>query len=350
MDTRFERRYMRLEPLGSGEHGEVWRAHDNNLGIDVALKLIHDSNDAAEAIPEAKRLKELEGDRILRVHDVDIVEGGDFAFLATELALASTEDGLQQLGEVGVRPDLVVTWVRQGLVGLSACHAHGFIHRDVKPANIFLTGPEWACLGDFGSAAPMDANGTVRHGGDPLVRAPEMIKGARADVRADVYSMGVTLYRLLTGSWPVVDPDWATFRRRVTTGDYVDVRDVAPHVPVALARVLRQAMSISADDRFATALAMHDALARLRLRSVWQPEPPSATGVRRWLQSAGPRDTVHRVTVTPAGKRFVVETRRATGAETRVAALCATDVRGSEVPRVVRRVVTALDRRLPGSS
>jgi Serine/threonine protein kinase len=106
-------------------------------------------------LAEARRLKALEGDRILRVHDVDIVEDGDCAYLATELALGSAEARLEDLGGVGVRPDLVVTWVRQALIGLSACHGQGFIHRDVKPGNVFLTGNEWAQLGDFGADQPI---------------------------------------------------------------------------------------------------------------------------------------------------------------------------------------------------
>ena len=165
-------------------------------------------------------------------------------------------------GGVGVRPDLVVTWIRQALSGLEACHVHGFIHRDIKPANVFLQSPEWAQLGDFGAAALMDHLGTVGSGGDPLVRAPEMLKGGRIDVRADIYSLGVTLYRLLTGECPVEEPgSWADLKRRVSTADYVDIRGMAPHVPLALALIVRKAMALRAEDRYSSAQDMQHQLA-----------------------------------------------------------------------------------------
>jgi serine/threonine protein kinase len=342
MDTRFDRRYDRIAPLGGGQSGEVWRAHDNNLGIDVALKLIADPRYVAEAIPEATRLKALEGERILRVLDVDVVESGDFAFVSTELALGSTEDELERCGGVGVRADRVVTWVRQALSGLTACHSHGFIHRDVKPANIFLQAPEWAQLGDFGAAAPMDENGTVGSGGDPQVRPPEMLKGGRVDVRGDVYSSGVTLYRLLTGQWPVVEAVFADLRRRVADGDYADVRLLSPHVPLTLAKIVRTAMAVSPNDRYPNPHAMQEALSRVRLASVWQPSPPTAGG-QTWRQFIS--GTAHEVTVSENGTRFDIETRRATGAKTRVVASCKTGVTRAALPVRLHQIFRSLDNR-----
>jgi eukaryotic-like serine/threonine-protein kinase len=345
METGFERRYARIERLGGGQSGEVWKAHDNYFNIDVALKLIADPRYVADAIPEAARLKALEGERILRVLDVDVVETGDFAFVATELALGSTEDELDRLGCVGVRADRVVTWVRQGLTGLAACHAHGFIHRDVKPANVFLRGPEWAQLGDFGASAPIDADGKVRSGGDPQVRPPEMLKGGRVDIRGDVYSVGVTMYRLLTGEWPVVEADFADLRRRVADADYPDVRLLGPHVPLSLALIVRKAMSVRPDDRYANADEMQEALARVRLTSAWQPEPRTSTELA-WRQVGPVNGTTHHVRVRSNGTRFDIETKRATGAMTRVTALCYSSVPRANFAARLHHVFKTLDDRI----
>lgn len=346
-DVRFTRRYELRDRLGTGRFGEVWLAHDHNLGINVALKLIRNPSDATEAILEARRLKELESDRILRVLDADIVEAGDFAYVATELAAGgSTEDQLRAGGYIGLRPDHVVTWVRQTLIGLTAAHAHGFIHRDAKPGNIFLAGPERAALGDFGSAAPMDADGTVGHGGDPLVRAPEMLKSARSDVRADVYSMGVATYRLLTGRWPVEDPDFSVFKGAVLHARYPDLRDLAPHVPDALGRIVRRAMQVRSEDRFPTPAAMYGALGRLRLTSAWQPVTPHPGDLRCWIQHVTRGHTPHHVCVAQKGVQHSILTKRASGAQTRVLALCLDGVPKARLPRELRRAFGELDRAL----
>lgn len=293
------------------------------------------------------RLKSLEGERILRVHDIDVVQEADFAFIATELAVGSTEDELAHRGGLGIRPDRVVTWVRQALSGLDACHVHGFIHRDVKPSNIFLQGAEWAQLGDFGAAGLIDKMGTVGPGGDPLIRAPEMLKGDRVDLRGDIYSMGVTLHRLLTGEWPVEEPgSWPELKRRVTGGDYIDVRVLAPHVSLPLAFIVRKAMSLKPADRYSSAHEMEIDLARLALQSVWQPAAP-ASDVREWTQIAGPKGaTVHRVTVTRNLAGFDIETRRVGGAGTRVLALCKPEVKRAALTARLHRIFKVLDDRI----
>ena len=339
----FPARYERRDLLGTGQSGEVWSAYDRYLDIVVALKLLRDPTDATGVILEASRLKALEGDRILRVSDVGIEH--DIAYLATELAAGgSAEDRLREDGYRGIRPDLVVTWARQALVGLRVCHEHGFIHRDVKPGNIFLAGSEWAAIGDFGAAAVMDENGRVPHGGDPLVRAPEMIKGALGDVRSDIYSMGVTLYRLLTGTWPAEHPEWQIFRAAVTSGDHVDVRDAAPHVPDMLARCVRRALQVRAADRYQTPAELNEDLGRLRLDSAWEPQEPHPGHARCWIQSVRKNSTSHSVCLSGQESDFMIDARRRTGAGTRVTTLCSTDGRAARVPTRLRHVFMTLDK------
>lgn len=339
----FPARYERRDLLGTGQSGEVWSAYDRYLDIVVALKLLRDPTDATGVILEASRLKALEGDRILRVTDVGIEH--DIAYLATEIAAGgSAEDRLRDNGYRGLRPDLVVTWARQALVGLRVCHEHGFIHRDVKPGNMFLAGMEWAAIGDFGSAAVMDANGRVPHGGDPLVRAPEMIQGAPGDIRSDMYSMGVTLYRLLTGAWPTENPDWPAFRAAVTSGDHVDLRDAAPHVPDLLARFVRRALQVRVADRYQTSAELHEDLGRLRFDSAWEPQEPHPGHSRCWIQHVHKRPTVHAVCLSGQESAFTIEARRRTGAGTRVTSLCTTDGRASRLATRLRHVFVTLDR------
>jgi eukaryotic-like serine/threonine-protein kinase len=341
VDRWFAGRYELHRQLGHGTFGEVWLAHDHNLSIQVAIKLIRNPASATAILKEASLLKSLEGERILRVSNADVF--GDIAYVATEFAPGgSTEDRLREGGFLGIRPDLVVTWARQALVGLEACHRHRLIHRDIKPGNIFLTTDEWAALGDFGSAAPMDGRGLVPKGGDPLVLAPEMHLGEPGDVRADIYSMGVTMYRLMAGAWPIDDPSAAIFSS--ATRWPPQLRDRAPHVPEALSSIIRIAMARRPEDRYATPAEMNHDLGRLTLVSTWQPTVPHLRHVRCWVQRVSKHQTAHEVCLEEGVGSWEITTRRASGGRTRVLQHCADGIRPSELPVKLRRVFVALDR------
>lgn len=201
----FATRYELIEQIGDGRFGEVWRAYDQHLKVELAVKLLKAGSDEVIAYREASMLMGLEGEHILRVMNADRFR--DIPYIATRLAEAgSTEDQLQTAWPAGVRFDRVVTWGRDALIGLSACHDHGLVHRDAKPANVFLDRHDRAALGDFGVAQEMGLDGKVAPGGDPQVRSPEMMKGGRGGERSDIYSIGVSLYDWSRGRGPMRIP------------------------------------------------------------------------------------------------------------------------------------------------
>lgn len=332
-------RYELKRHLGTGEFGDVWVAHDRNLGHEVALKLLPADIDSVVVYQEATMLMTLAGEHILQVYNADRYD--DVPYIATKVATGTVEDELTTYPH-GLRPDLAVTRTLQALVGLESCHVHGLIHRDVKPANIFLLRPDWAALGDFGAAYQMDQAGQVPPGGDPQVRSPEMMKGGRGDVTSDIYSMGVTLYRLLTGEWPYQHANWSELKRLVTTGDCRDIRDSAPHVSNSLARRVRRAMAVDRHDRYQSAMEMHVDLATVYVGRLWQPIGPHPGHRACWTEAPVARRTPYALCVVPTGSRFAIETRRATGARSRVATACLDNLRERRIPLELRRIFALL--------
>jgi serine/threonine-protein kinase len=187
----------------------------------------------------------------------------------------------------------------------------------------------------------MDERGQVPVGGDPQVRSPEMLRGGRGSVRSDIYSAGVTMYRLLTGSWPVEWPgDFGVLRQQVLDRAFDDLGSAAPHVPWPLVRIVRTAMEAAPADRFVDAAAMNLALSRVDLGRRWARIPTHPGHVGCWCDAPNGKPS-REVCVSGAGRRFSIVTRRAGGRQNRVVDLCLDDVAGARLPVELRRVFTA---------
>lgn len=243
-----------LQPAWSVAHDEgtnpVWRARDLNQNEEVALKTFRPGWPTIHVYGEAAILTALEGEHVLRVYNADTFD--DIPYIATRIAMLGSIDGIYKSNPRGIRADYVVSWTRQALVGLGACHDRGLLHRDIKPANIFLDNLDLALLGDFGLAYRLDADGTAPADGSPLTMAPEMWSEGRGTVSSDIYSMGVTAYRLLTGDWPFEADTREDMRDLVPRGNYIRIRDRSPHVSRRLADRVERAMSLRPGNRYAT--------------------------------------------------------------------------------------------------
>lgn len=207
MEAMVAGRYIVDRELGRGGVGAVHLAYDVQLERWIAIKRIHaDSHEALTrsqaAIAEAKRLASIQHPNIVTVFD--FVSEGDDVFVIMEFLPGHTLDELP--GPLSV-PDFL-NLARQALEGLDAAHAHGMIHRDIKPGNIMLTGLAsggfQVKLLDFGLAKVIDtpAMQTIDHSGSLLgsihTMAPEQFEQLPLDQRTDLYSLGCVLYRALT--------------------------------------------------------------------------------------------------------------------------------------------------------
>lgn len=250
-------RYRVDRYLGSGGYGEVYAVIDLHQSASVALKLL---GPAVEGTwHEAQVLTALRSDYILPVWNADVDAG--VAFLVTALAEHGSAD--RHVASPGVPPATAIRWVRAAARGAARTHQVGLLHRDIKPDNVFLTDTGEALLGDFGIAVLMDAAGQAPAHGTLTTQAPEVVAGESTSVASDVYSLGATLYALLTCSYAHLCSDADAMAARIINDEPVPLRDLAPHLSQALSRRVQIAMAKKPDERYPTAAEFDAALGEL---------------------------------------------------------------------------------------
>ncbi|HEX8796738.1 MAG TPA: protein kinase [Polyangiaceae bacterium] len=241
--------------LGRGGMGVVFEVHDKQLNRDVAVKLLPsetfgDPQMRGRFMREARAAGTLDHPGIVTVHDVDVEAG----FIVMELVRGeSLHERLKR--EKRLPPAEVRRIGTELLRALSAAHAASIVHRDVKPANILIDGFGMVKLVDFGVASfgDSDLTSTGMRIGTPSYMAPEQLRGRTSDPRADVYSVGATLFEAATGvklhgpDGPADDPQ-AVVRRATGDDD--------------LAAAIGRAVSERVDRRFASAAEFEAALLR----------------------------------------------------------------------------------------
>jgi len=264
-------RYRVERLLGAGGNGAVYRARHVVTERWVALKILRrgtvDGNSFDPLVREARATTAIGSPRIVQVFDAGMSESGD-AFMAMELLEGQD---LRTLAErEGPLPiDRAVDLVAQALLGLSDAHERGIVHRDVKPANVFVTrdrdGSDLVKVLDFGISKVNSANGGPatlpgQAMGTPGYMAPEQFVNARdADPRADVYAAAVMLYELVAGRRPFEATTYQALFSQVQ-GRARSLREVAPHAPPALCDTVDRALARDPDARWPTALAFAHAL------------------------------------------------------------------------------------------
>jgi serine/threonine-protein kinase len=309
------RHYQITEKLGAGGQGAVYRATDAKLGRSVVIKVLPPELTAKEANlkrfeREARLASALDHPNICTIFDLDEVDGVHF------IAMQHVEGkNVRQL--VAGRPLELKTAVLIGLQvaeALAAAHSRGIIHRDIKSGNVMVTPSGQVKVLDFGLAKLLDDEQAATTGihhteltevgvpyGTATYAAPEQARGDRVDKRADIFSLGVLLYEMLTGTWP--------FRGKTT----IDVRhavlyDAAPPIeemratpiPARLQELIDRALAKNPGDRYQNMENMRDQL-RLVLHEIDSgavhlqnvaPEPPRHLGganpvsrAMRWLKS-----------------------------------------------------------------
>src|SRR6202171_2850118 len=216
MVGKFLRNYKILEKLGVGGQGTVYKATDGKLGRTVVVKVLPPELTAREANlkrfeREARLASSLDHPNICTIFDLDEVDGVHF------IAMQYVEGrNVRQL--VGGHPlalKSALSIAIQVTDALDAAHSRGIIHRDIKAGNVMVTPHGQAKILDFGLAKLMDGEGAGPGGihhtdltevgipyGTATYAAPEQARGDKVDARADIFSTGVLLYEMLTGTWP----------------------------------------------------------------------------------------------------------------------------------------------------
>jgi serine/threonine protein kinase/tetratricopeptide (TPR) repeat protein len=268
--------YRIVEKIGAGGMGVVYRARDERLDRDVAIKVLHEAvaqepDRLARFEREAKVVAKLAHPNILEIWDFGSEEG--IVYAVTELL--EGESLRTVIASGGLSTAKALEYARVIAEGLAAAHEKGIVHRDLKPENVFLTRDGRIKILDFGLAklelrdadlttetptatletAPGGILGTVAY------MAPEQVQGRPADHRCDLFALGVVLYEMLTGHRPFGGPTTMETAAAILKQDPVPISVAAPTVPPTLGGVVSKCLEKRAEDRFSSA---HDLALTLR--------------------------------------------------------------------------------------
>lgn len=264
-------RYERLGVLGRGGQGIVYRARDTWMNRQVAIKVLsskaaRDPQTAERMIREQQALSALKGTAAVEVLDIYRGEGGELCLVMELLTGTDLDEHLYRLDERHERLSLPrIAEIFAPIVDtLEVAHNAGILHRDLKPANVFLLEGGGTRLLDFGmarlkKAAPLTAAGTVM--GSPSFMAPEAWRGQSelVDHRADVYSLGVILFRVLAGELPFGGESLRDKFMGSTTGERPKLSTKRPDLPRAADEWVATALAIDRTERFQNVRALWNA-------------------------------------------------------------------------------------------
>jgi serine/threonine protein kinase len=260
-------KYQLSERLGQGGMAQVYKAYQPTIERFVAVKVMHshlaDSADFVERFKrEARGLGQLRHPHIVSVIDFDI-EDEHYYMVMDYIAGPTLSDVLQQQGAFSLEISLRVAG--QLCDALAYAHRQGTIHRDLKPANVMFVDDslQQAVLTDFGIARLLDEKSLTASGalsGTPAYISPEAVKGGRVDGRADLYSLGIILYEMITGEVPYSgDSSWSIMLQHVNEPP-PRLDDVRPDAPPLVTNLIERAMAKEAEERFQSATEFRHAI------------------------------------------------------------------------------------------
>jgi serine/threonine-protein kinase len=284
--TLFDGRYQVVRKLGAGGMANVYLAEDQELGRRVAIKILNDRHAGDEQFVErfrreAKNAAALSHPNIVSIYDRGEAEGT--YYIAMEyLDGRSLKELIVQRGPAPVT--VSVEYARQILSALRFAHRHGIVHRDIKPHNVLVDADGRVKVTDFGiaraGASQMTEAGSIV--GTAQYLSPEQARGTDVDQRSDLYSLGIVLYELLTGSLPFNGdtPVEIAMKHLSTIPEAPSAK--RPEVPRDLDLIVTRALAKDPDDRYQSAEEMDADLERfLRGAAVSPVTEESATQIMR---------------------------------------------------------------------
>jgi serine/threonine protein kinase len=267
-------RFRVLKKLGQGGMGAVYLGYDDALERKVALKIVLPqsaaSGDASERFGrEARAAARVKSDHVVTIFDVGEARG--IPFIAMEYLLGYPLDQyLETKGELPLTHAIRIC--RETAMGLSAAHALGLVHRDIKPGNLWLEAPRGRVkILDFGLARVSTDTNLTGSGlviGTPSHMSPEQARGQALDGRSDLFSLGVVLYRLTTGQMPFTGDTVMAVLTSLAVDTPLSPRVVKPDIPEALDLIINRLLEKDPKDRFQTADELIEALRDVELPKV----------------------------------------------------------------------------------
>ena len=280
-------RYEIVDEIGKGAMGIVYLARDPLIGRLVALKTFRIGYSIKDQEMEQFRIRFmreaqsagiLTHPNIVTIHDVVEASDEGLAFIAMEY-VRGTNLKLMLQGEQPLTLRGVLDIIAQVGEALDYAHANRVIHRDVKPANILITAENRVKITDFGIAR-LDSSNLTQEGqllGTPNYMAPEQIQGKEVDSRADLFSLGVVLYEMLTRHKPFQGENLTVVSHRIVYDHFTPLREYARDLPPGVDRVLARALEKDPARRYQRAKEMVDALRQIVEASATRVDPLNET-------------------------------------------------------------------------
>jgi serine/threonine protein kinase len=308
--------YKILEKIGEGGMGVVYKGVDTGLDRLVAIKVLtpdfaHNPELIERFRSEARAQANLNHTNITTLYAFLQAEGQ--CLIVMEYIEGETfEDLLIRRGKLPWKEATTVT--QQALHGLGFAHGMGIIHRDIKPSNLMLTKTGTVKVMDFGIAKALGGSTKTRTGlqmGTPQYMSPEQIRGRQVDARSDLYSLGITLYQLLSGDLPFqADSDYELMSAHINTPPPV-LTDIHADVPTGIEQCVHKAMAKEPEGRFQNASEFGTALEYAakspsdlldtRIEFISHP------GVEQGRESSGRKTIIE--TATTARQKTIIETQ-----------------------------------------
>lgn len=264
--------YKIIHQIGRGGMGEVYLAQDSRLGRRIAIKLLptrftSDTDRVRRFRREARAASALNHPNILTIHEIDELDG--IHFIATEFVEGHTLRALIQSS--AIKPGMILDVAVQVASALAAAHQAGIVHRDIKPENVMLRHDGYVKVLDFGLAKLAERQVTKDDSGASFISmttspgivlgtlsymSPEQARGLPVDARTDIFSLGVMLYEMITGTVPFAAPTTGDALVALLEREPPPLAERAPDAPAEFQRILSKALAKEREDRYQTANEM----------------------------------------------------------------------------------------------
>lgn len=264
-------RYMVRKELGKGAMGVVYQAHDPNLDLNVALKVLRHDRVVSESfsrrfLSEAKALGRLDRANIVRVFNVDEDKGS--VYIAMEFVEGEPLSEIMQKKKFS--PEEIIHFGVTIAETLDYAHKKGIVHRDVKPSNILIRKDGFLKITDFGiahihdpSAPEQTQDGEIL--GTPAYMSPEQVMSRPVDGRSDLFSLGIILYEMCSGKRPFSGGNISAIFNAITNEEPVPLTRINHSIPHNLSQAIMKCLKKRPDERFRTgtelSLALKECLA-----------------------------------------------------------------------------------------
>ncbi len=253
--STFAKRYEVIEELGRGGMGKVYKVFDKEVKEKLALKLLKaeiaaDENTIERFRNELKFARKISHRNVCRMYDLSKEEGTHYITMEYVLG-EDLKSFIRRSGQLSIGKAISIA--RQVCEGLAEAHRLGVVHRDLKPQNIMIDREGNARIMDFGISRSLEAKGITEAGviiGTPEYMSPEQVEGKKADLRSDIYSMGIILYEMLTGRVPFSGNTPLSIAVKHKTEAPPDPKQVNAEIPEDLSRLILRCMEKDKGKRY----------------------------------------------------------------------------------------------------